>query len=108
MARIGLVFGGRSVEHLVSVRSARTVMEGLVGVVALIAAASLLTQAYLFRDIGNSESNREAAALERYREDARVEAAEFLTPEQQRGIYYDNAARFLRLDAATIERDYRR
>ena len=39
---------------------------------------------------------------------ARVDGAEFLTPEQRRGIYYDNAARFLRLDAATIERDYRR
>lgn len=31
MARVGLVFGGRSVEHLVSVRSARTVKEGLEG-----------------------------------------------------------------------------
>ncbi len=31
MAKIGLVFGGRSVEHLVSVRSARTVQEGLQG-----------------------------------------------------------------------------
>jgi D-alanine-D-alanine ligase len=31
MARVGLVFGGRSVEHLVSVRSARTVREGLLG-----------------------------------------------------------------------------
>lgn len=31
MARVGLVFGGRSVEHLVSVRSARTVREGLQG-----------------------------------------------------------------------------
>ena len=29
MARIGLVFGGRSVEHLVSVTSARTVAKGL-------------------------------------------------------------------------------
>jgi len=29
MARVGLVFGGRSVEHLVSVVSARTVYEGL-------------------------------------------------------------------------------
>jgi hypothetical protein len=38
----------------------------------------------------------------------RIEAAEFLTPEQRRGIYYDNAARFLRLDAGTIARDYRR
>jgi uncharacterized damage-inducible protein DinB len=27
--RVGLVFGGRSVEHVVSVRSARTVLEGL-------------------------------------------------------------------------------
>jgi hypothetical protein len=39
---------------------------------------------------------------------ARVEGAAFLTAEQRRGIYYDNAARFLRLDAPTIERDYRR
>ncbi len=36
----------------------------------------------------------------------RIEGAEFLTPEQRRGIYYDNAARLLRLDRATIERDY--
>ncbi len=39
---------------------------------------------------------------------ARIEAARFLTPEQRRGIYYDNAARFLRLDPATIARHYRR
>ena len=38
----------------------------------------------------------------------RIEAADFLTPEQRRGIYYDNAARFLRFDADTIARDYRR
>ena len=38
----------------------------------------------------------------------RIESAEFLTPAQRRGIYYDNAARFLRLDRATIERDYGR
>jgi len=38
----------------------------------------------------------------------RIETAEFLTPEQRRGIYYDNAARFLRLDAATIAADYAR
>lgn len=30
MAKVGLIFGGRSVEHLVSVRSARSVHEGLV------------------------------------------------------------------------------
>ena len=29
MAKVGLIFGGRSVEHLVSVRSARSVREGL-------------------------------------------------------------------------------
>ena len=29
MARVGLIFGGRSVEHQVSLRSARTVYEGL-------------------------------------------------------------------------------
>lgn len=29
MAKVGLIFGGRSVEHLVSVRSARTVRDGL-------------------------------------------------------------------------------
>lgn len=39
---------------------------------------------------------------------ARVEAADFLTPAQRRGIYYDNAARFLRLDARTIADDYAR
>jgi predicted TIM-barrel fold metal-dependent hydrolase len=38
---------------------------------------------------------------------ARIEEASFLTPAQRRGIYYDNAARFLRLDAATIASDYR-
>lgn len=39
---------------------------------------------------------------------ARIEDAEFLTADQRRGIYYDNAARFLRFDADTIARDYRR
>lgn len=39
---------------------------------------------------------------------ARVESAAFLSPEQRRAIYYDNAARFLRFDQATIDRDYRR
>ena len=39
---------------------------------------------------------------------SRIEGAEFLTREQKRAIYYDNAARFLRFDAATVERDYRR
>src|SRR5262245_47457423 len=29
MARVGLIFGGRSVEHQVSIRSARTVAQGL-------------------------------------------------------------------------------
>lgn len=38
----------------------------------------------------------------------RIEGADFLTPEQRRGIYYDNAARFLRLDAAMIAADYAR
>ena len=36
----------------------------------------------------------------------RIEGAAFLTPKQRRGIYYDNAARFLRLDRATIAADY--
>lgn len=36
-----------------------------------------------------------------------IEAAEFLTPEQKRDIFYNNAARFLRLDRATIERHHR-
>lgn len=38
----------------------------------------------------------------------RIEGAAFLTPAQRRGIYYDNAARFLRLDRSTIAADYRR
>ena len=38
----------------------------------------------------------------------RIDGAAFLTPLQRRGIYYDNAARFLRLDRQTIARDYRR
>lgn len=38
----------------------------------------------------------------------RIEGAAFLTPEQRRGIYYDNAARFLRLEAETIAADYAR
>lgn len=38
----------------------------------------------------------------------RIEGANFLTPAQRRGIYYDNAAQFLRLDAATIAKDYER
>ena len=36
-----------------------------------------------------------------------VESAEFLTPEQKRGIYYDNAARFLRLSPEQIRADHR-
>jgi len=38
----------------------------------------------------------------------RIESASFLTAEQRRAIYYDNAARFLRLDAKTIAADYGR
>lgn len=38
----------------------------------------------------------------------RIDGAAFLTDEQRRGIYYDNAARFLRFDAATIAADYAR
>lgn len=38
----------------------------------------------------------------------RIEGADFLTPAQRRGIYYDNAARFLRLDQARIAADHRR
>lgn len=38
----------------------------------------------------------------------RIEGAAFLTPAQRRGIYYDNAARFLRLEPSTIAGDYRR
>jgi len=38
----------------------------------------------------------------------RIEGAAFLTPKQRRGIYYDNAARFLRLDRATIAADHAR
>jgi uncharacterized protein len=38
----------------------------------------------------------------------RIEGAAFLTAVQRRGIYYDNAARFLRLDKATIAGDYGR
>lgn len=38
----------------------------------------------------------------------RIERATFLTPRQRQGIYYDNAARFLRLDAATIAADHAR
>lgn len=38
----------------------------------------------------------------------RIEGATFLTPEQRRGIYYDNAARFLRLDPASIAADHGR
>lgn len=38
----------------------------------------------------------------------RIEGATFLTQAQRRGIYYDNAARFLRLDQTTIAADYAR
>lgn len=38
----------------------------------------------------------------------RIDGAVFLSPAQRRGIYYDNAARLLRLDPATIARDYGR
>ena len=37
---------------------------------------------------------------------AAIEQAPFLTPEQKRDILYNNAARFLRLDAATIKRHH--
>ena len=37
-----------------------------------------------------------------------VESAEFLSPEQKRGIYYDNAARFLRLSPEQIRADHKR
>lgn len=37
---------------------------------------------------------------------AAIEQAPFLTPEQRRDILYNNAARFLRLDAATIARHH--
>jgi predicted TIM-barrel fold metal-dependent hydrolase len=36
-----------------------------------------------------------------------IEQAPFLTPAQKRDILYNNAARFLRLDAATIARHHR-
>lgn len=36
----------------------------------------------------------------------RIEGAEYLTPEQRRGIYYDNAARFLRLTPGQIASDH--
>lgn len=39
---------------------------------------------------------------------ARIEGADFLTPAQRRGIYYDNAARLLRFDRTTTARDYGR
>lgn len=38
----------------------------------------------------------------------RIEGAAFLTPLQRRGIYYDNAARFLRLDRTIVAKDYYR
>lgn len=38
----------------------------------------------------------------------RIEGADFLTAAQRRGIYYDNAARFLRLGPATVASDYGR
>ena len=38
----------------------------------------------------------------------RIEGAAFLSPAQRRAIYYDNAARLLRLDRATIAGDYGR
>lgn len=37
----------------------------------------------------------------------RLNAIEWLSPQQRRAIYYDNAARFLRLDATTIARHHR-
>ncbi len=39
---------------------------------------------------------------------ARLNSFEFLTDEQRSGIMYDNAARFLRLDQAVIDRHYAR
>ena len=39
---------------------------------------------------------------------AAVESAEFLSAEQKRGIYYDNAARFLRLSPEQIRADHKR
>jgi hypothetical protein len=37
-----------------------------------------------------------------------IEEATYLTPAQRRGIYYDNAARFLRLTPERIARDHAR
>lgn len=37
---------------------------------------------------------------------ASVEQADFLTPDQKRDIFYNNAARFLRLDQATIDKHH--
>lgn len=37
-----------------------------------------------------------------------IETADFLSPAQKRDIFYNNAARFLRIDDATIARHHRR
>jgi hypothetical protein len=37
-----------------------------------------------------------------------INSADFLTPEQKRDIFYNNAARFLRLSKEEIEKDHRK
>ncbi len=63
---------------------------------------TLVSAGYADRIVLGSDDQDYAAILER------IEGASFLTPAQRRGIYYDNAARFLRLDRATIASDYGR
>lgn len=63
---------------------------------------SLVEAGLADRILFGSDDQDYAAIIER------IEGASFLTPAQRRGIYYDNAARYLRLDAATIRSDYGR
>jgi len=63
---------------------------------------TLVSAGLVDRIVLGSDDQDYAAIVER------IEGADFLTPEQRRGIYYDNAARFLRLDPATIAADHRR
>ena len=63
---------------------------------------TLVSAGYADRIVLGSDDQDYAPIIER------IEGAAFLTPAQRRGIYYDNAARFLRLDRATIASDYDR
>lgn len=63
---------------------------------------NLASSGYADRVVLGSDDQDYAPVIER------IEGATFLNPAQRRAIYYDNAAKLLRLDHDTIARDYGR